>query len=66
MDKLLPCPFCGENNAESKIYLWGKHRETKDTIWLRYVFCSDCNAMTDNMFKTEVEAITAWNTRVKE
>ena len=61
-DKLLVCPFCGDE-AETKMYLWGEHAETHAPIWCYYAFCRACDAMTDNVFKTEEEAIAAWNRR---
>ena len=61
-EKLLPCPFCG-GEAESKMYLWGHHAETHEPIWCYYIYCTSCDAMTDDVFKTEEEAIAAWNRR---
>lgn len=59
--ELKNCPFCG-GKAEHKMWLWGEDKEKK-AIWLHYIFCLSCDAMTDNMYRTEAEAITAWNTR---
>jgi Lar family restriction alleviation protein len=64
-NELKPCPFCG-GEAEHKMYFWGNHTKTHKPIWCYYIFCAECGAMTDNIFKTEEEAITAWNRRVKE
>ena len=64
MDKLLPCPFCG-GEAESKMYLWGHHAETHEPIWCYYIYCTSCDAMTDNVFKSKTEAVAAWNRRAQ-
>lgn len=49
MTELKPCPFCG---GEAELYSGG----------IKYVLCKECLA-TSNDFKTEAEAIKAWNTR---
>ena len=49
-----PCPFCG-GIAEMCTY--------GDDEWL--IYCKGCNAMVEIWFKTEAEAIEAWNRRVQ-
>lgn len=46
---LLPCPFCGAENAEVQKWLW-------------WVQCNECDS-NGPAKATEAEAITAWNTR---
>jgi len=58
MDKLKPCPFCG-GEAEVLLDESSDYREH----WEWYVSCiNDCPMY----FKSEEEAIKAWNTRTKE
>jgi Lar family restriction alleviation protein len=63
--KLLPCPFCG-GEAEKKMYLWGHRKESGKPIWCFYVFCTSCDSMGDNVFKTKQEAFAAWNHRIPD
>lgn len=46
--KKLICPRCGSENAEAKGFFW------------HWVYCSDCELMTKDSYKTEEEAIKAW------
>ena len=64
MDKLLPVPVL-RGEAESKMYLWGHHAETHEPIWCYYIYCTSCDAMTDNVFKSKTEAVAAWNRRAQ-
>lgn len=52
MSKLLPCPFCDEENAEMKITDEGAH----------YIGCNQCGA--EGPFTAKPETATlGWNTR---
>lgn len=55
MDKLKPCPFCGEK-ASIKIYSNGFH------TWFR-VRCDSCGVAQDGIRNNEKQAIEAWNHR---
>lgn len=67
--KLLPCPFCGSDNCWTH-EVWNRHTDHAQGY---YVECYDCGAMKgamiyhngtwDGFYKTEAEAIEAWNTR---
>lgn len=48
-EEIKPCPFCG---GEAELYRGG----------IKYVLCKECLA-TSCDFKTEAEAIEAWNAR---
>ena len=52
--KLEPCPFCGE-----KARICGS-----DEIELVFIECTKCYSQT-NTYKTDKEAIKAWNRRVE-
>ena len=54
--ELLPCPFCG---GEAKMCHVTQLWEPKDNYWAK---CSNCH-MSGKHYKTEAEAIAAWNTR---
>ena len=56
MDKLKPCPFCGEE-AEYRFTEFDEYGETV----LHYIYCKVCDAEISK--DTQQEAITAWNTR---
>lgn len=49
-DKLLSCPFCGEEPRQSRVGV--KH----------IVFCLSCSTQTPSFYEEE-EAIAAWNRR---
>lgn len=57
MDELKPCPFCG-----------GKAKIRSEKYWQpnvrRNVICTNCFANT-GWYKTEDEAIEAWNRRAE-
>jgi len=57
MDKLLPCPFCGES----------KYIGVKTTInnYHHFALCGSCGA-SSGYENTVEQAISAWNKRVKE
>jgi Lar family restriction alleviation protein len=61
MDKLLPCPFCGGEQAIKARYIGygslglGGHDEYR-------VVCKECRASSDE-YKSEAKAIAAWNSR---
>lgn len=61
MDKLLPCPFCGGEQAIKARYIGygslglGSHDEYR-------VVCKECRASSDE-YKSEAKAIAAWNSR---
>ena len=67
--KLLPCSFCGSDNCWTH-EVWNRHTDHAQGY---YVECYDCGAMKgamiyhngtwDGFYKTEAEAIEAWNTR---
>ena len=67
MDKLKPCPFCG-NNAILKIIPPHKHKmllnlgiDFPDCNGVCFVECSCCTCALSE--ETKEEAIEAWNTR---
>ncbi|MBQ9784280.1 MAG: Lar family restriction alleviation protein [Clostridia bacterium] len=51
-EEIKPCPFCG---GEAELYSGG----------IKYVLCKECLA-TSCDFKTEAEAIEAWNRRAND
>lgn len=53
--ELKPCPFCG---GEAVTELCGKGKFAHWCVWC------DCNVLRQD-FKTEAEAIEAWNTRAE-
>jgi len=53
--RLLPCPFCG---GEAEI--WRAHMER--TAWIGCM--GKCSVLVSREYKTDAEAIAAWNTRV--
>ena len=67
--KLLPCPFCESDNCWTH-EVWNRYTDHAQGY---YVECYDCGAMKgamiynngtwDGFYKTEAEAIEAWNTR---
>lgn len=57
MAELKPCPFCG-----------GKAEMTGDdnpVFFLCRVHCLHCNGNSGRYFRTQAEAITAWNQRTE-
>ena len=68
-DKLLPCPFCG---GEAELYSYEAERVIYDSDTLGYVdteyftkygvSCTGCNCLMAE-YKSEEQAIAAWNTR---
>lgn len=59
MNKLKPCPFCGETeNLEISHY-------RSDGVWWHYVECAEC-IMTGPVGKLKRDAIEAWNKRAGE
>ncbi len=52
--RLLPCPFCG---GEAEI--WRAHMER--TAWIGCM--GKCSVLVSREYKTDAEAIAAWNTR---
>lgn len=54
-EKLNPCPFCGGEAILA----------TKNMYGISFIFCNHCG-IEQPSYKTEEEAINAWNTRVKE
>ena len=57
-DELLPCPFCGK---PARIQTYANERKA---IVCDNMYCP-C-FMNGNLFDTEAEAVTAWNTRDAE
>lgn len=58
MSELLPCPFCGgEAELRHVSQLW----EPRDNYWAA---CKCCH-MSGKTYRTEAEAIAAWNTRAE-
>ena len=60
MAELKPCPFCG---GEARLI------EESISMWSRIphdfaVVCKNCHASIRQYFRTEAEAIEAWNRRV--
>ena len=70
--KLLPCPFCESDNCWTH-EVWNRHTDHAQGY---YVECYDCGAMKgamiyhngtwDGFYKTEAEAIEAWNRRATD
>lgn len=70
--KLLPCPFCGSYNCWTH-EVWNRHTDHAQGY---YVECYDCgaakgvliyhNGTWDGFYKTEAEAVEAWNARYTE
>jgi Lar family restriction alleviation protein len=62
MSELLPCPFCGGEQVIKARYIGygslglGSHDEYR-------VVCQECRASSDE-YRSEAEAIAAWNRRV--
>lgn len=52
--QLKPCPFCG-----GKAELWMAHGDR--TAWIACM--SKCSVLVSKEYKTDAEAIAAWNTR---
>lgn len=69
MSELKPCPFCGSYNCWTH-EVWNRHTDHAQGY---YVECYDCgaakgvliyhNGTWDGFYKTEAEAIEAWNAR---
>lgn len=59
MADLKPCPFCG-GEAETL-----KDFEGLLFDWYYYIQCKKCYS-SSRLYKTEDEAIAAWNTRAEE
>ena len=70
--KLLPCPFCGSDNCWTH-EVWNRHTDHAQGY---YVECYDCgatkgamiyhNGTWDGFYKTEAEAIEAWDRRATD
>jgi Lar family restriction alleviation protein len=61
-DKLLPCPFCGGDaftNGSEEVGFYASCRDCYTCVGEAW----DKSAMPDHMFKTEDDAIAAWNRR---
>lgn len=58
MSELLPCPFCG---GEAQVFESGAWFVDH---FMKYVRCTSCGLQTCD-YKTEAEAVEAWNTRTK-
>jgi len=61
-EKLLPCPhcpFCGSADIVVRMY------DPTDSAFCQQVVCRRCNG-SSGYFRTEAEAIAAWNSRADE
>ena len=59
MTELKKCPFCG-GEAEIRITEWDNSSKTHYSV-----MCQKCESET-TLYKTEAEAIAAWNKRAKD
>lgn len=63
-NNIKPCPFCGNGNCVASFHTIETENEWIEDMW--YVECYRCFAHTDKKrYKTENEAIEAWNKRCK-
>lgn len=66
MSDLLPCPFCGGaaiiDDIENRSGLLVRVLGPDDRVFYS-VACGECNALIDQDYWLESEAIAAWNTR---
>ena len=62
MDKLKPCPFCGETERLYTGARGWKYTDENDAIKLFGTHCRICGSRT-RLFETAKEAIDAWNMR---
>ncbi len=60
MDKLKPCPFCGEDDAEA----YGRDTGTA-IVWMTKCLCCHCDGPVGDDL-SEKAAIAAWNNRLGE
>ena len=60
MDKLKPCPFCG--NAH--VYTVTHHFHISKSMY--GVRCPECRAQGYQYYPSEQEAVEAWNERTEE
>lgn len=59
MSELKPCPFCGGEGCLQEHIFFG-YTNTYGVV------CLDCCVETKQFFRTEEEAVEAWNRRVGE
>lgn len=63
LEKILPCPFCGEFNIDKQNYLaWVEEGESL-TGW-KSINCDGCGCNPNFCVRTREEAIRLWNSRV--
>jgi len=59
MSELKPCPFCG-----GKAYFYNYDKGYEENNYFM-IWCDNCECAETPQFKTEQEAIFAWNKRAK-
>ena len=60
-DKLKPCPFCG---GKAVLSSWHKSQCMKKGEIRAEVYCYNCVARS-SVYRSEAEAIAAWNRRAQ-